>query len=322
MSTISVPLLARVPARNAIWTLAAKEGWRLLRHPAVPIGFALTLLAHVTSLGGDPSWPTQRHFEITGQTWAFLPVCVAIAAGWSLTRESGEETWFPGMPTDPVQRTVARLLALLWPTSLTAVVVLGVWTSVALSGGVLTGDALAPSEAEGLARGVGAQHLVPDLLTMACTPAAVLMVGAGAFALASWSRLAGTVIASFVALVTCAVLWVFEPIFWIMPFVKGGFEVDVPASPDLSAVAPGSILLRPTEYQSSWATYEIVPGVSGAHLVFLVALTGLWGALALHLAGRTELPNDRRARRVRALARGSAVVVAGAVAAQILLSPS
>jgi len=322
MTTATATLLepATTARRSARWTIAAREGWRILRHPAFLLCGALTLFLCWEANSAEAGWSTQRYWTAATITGAPLLLGTAIAAGWVLTREHGDGDWFPGAPVDAGLRAQARLLALLWPAAVGVVLAVGTWAVITVAGGITTGDLLSAAESGGRS-GLGQAQLTPDLLTLACIPAGVLFVGATSYALASWSRVTGTVIVSFVTFVTTFVSWAFAPVFWITPLTLPAFEVMQPAGYDPASAPSGTVLLRPDEYRDGWGVYELVPAVGAAHLLFLLAGAGLWGALALRLAQRRDLPDAATTRLVRTLAIGGAVLVAVAIAAQILLVP-
>jgi hypothetical protein len=219
---------------TSVWSLARVEGRRLVRHPIVLGGAALSLAAFIV-----PMWwqapVLHREDVLTGLT--LLPLAGATLLATNLaalrSRRHGTEDLYDSMATPPSRRTVGHLLSVGWAAALGAAIV---------AVDILS---LLPSDPAGS----------PRILELLVGPALVALAGCTGILVARWwpTVVAGPI--SLVALISLALL----------------FVQSLPSSFDASI--PDRFLLPWAPLSLEWGVApELVVRPAGWHLVYLAGL--------------------------------------------------
>lgn len=268
-----------------VFALARLEGRRLVGHPIFLAGIALSVvftlsLASAASVGGD-------YFALLGATLVPLGIATLIVAhlAASRSRRSGTAELYAALAVPARARTLAHLLALVWPAAVAAAFValafawFGAWDGldVTREGRVAT----------------------PAAVDLAQGPLAVGALGALGIALARWIPHPPVAILAAVGFFFPQMMFTSwnlqDRVGWFLPFVN----------PAQSSRAPDSSW--PCSADQQWPC--ILEGFAPLHwhLVYVAALAVLLGAVALLRDGR------RRCDLLLAGTSLAVVVVAGAL---------
>ena len=287
MSAAAAPIrsLPRVrgDAARCVLALAAVEAVRLLRHPIVLAGAALSVLLLLQDLGEYGG----RFYLLTIAATMPLAAATMVAANLAALRSRRSDTdelWAStAMPAS--SRTLAHLLSLVAPVTIAAALV---------AFGYLAFDA-----DDGLRVDVVGTTAVPNIAELAQGPFVVLTLGALGIALARWLpavALAPVLVVGFLAIEMPMTSWgVATEWRWLAPVVNHGEKSWAPCS---------------RESHAEWRCDSPVGFDVAAlrwHLLYLAGITVLLAALAL-------LRDGRRPRRLALATAGLVVaVVAGAL---------
>lgn len=268
------------PASTVAW-LGFVEAKRLLRHPVVLAGAALSALLFVQDLGEYGG----RFFLLTMGGVMPLAAATLLAANLATlrSRRSDTDELWASVPAPAATRTLAHVLSLLAPLALATVVLA---TAYAWYG---AGD--------GLRVDVTGTTAVPGMTELAQGPLVLLALGALGIALARWLPAVGVapvVVVAFLAVEMPVTSWGTASEWrWLAPVVNHGRDGWAPCS---------------LEAHLAWgcdgaAAFDVT--AMRWHLLYLTGLTTLFVALAL-------LRHGRRARYLALGAGGLALtVVAG-----------
>jgi len=249
--------------RHAVLALARTEGARLVWHPVMLAGAALSVafslaFADATDIGGD-------YFALIGPTLLPLGLATLVAANLAAlrSRRGGTGELYAAAPAPEHARTLAQLLALVWPAAAAvALVAVGfAWF------GAWDGLDITP-----------AGRTVTPGVEVVQGPLAVATFGALGVALARWVPHPGA------GAVAAVALLVFQ-----MPFMTwnlqgaGGWLLPLVNPHRLAAGVDSS---WPCATGQAWPCIfgELAP--LGWHLAYLAALAVLLGAAALLRDGR------------------------------------
>ena len=283
MSAAAAPArsVARVrgDALRCVLALAGVEAVRLLRHPIVLAGAALSVLLLLQDLGEYGG----RFYLLTIAATMPLAAATMVAANLAALRSRRSDTdelWAStAMPASG--RTLAHLLSLAAPVTLAAALV---------AFGYFAFDA-----GDGLRVDVIGTTVVPSVTELAQGPLVVLALGALGIALARWLptvALAPVVIVGFLAIEMPMTSWgVATEWRWLAPVVNHGERSWAPCSREAHA-----------EWGCDGAVGFDIAGMRW-HLLYLAGLTVFLAALAL-------LRHGRRPRRLALAAAGLVLVVA------------
>ncbi len=158
--------------RPTVLALARVEGLRLLRHPVLLAGAALSVLFAVTfsrasDIGGD-------YFLLAGP--ALLPLALATLVAVNLaalrSRRSDTEELYASLSARAGARTLAHLVSIAWPAAFAA--------------GLVAAQFLYFGAADGLVVDPDGRQEIPSIFELAQGPAAVALLGILGLALARW----------------------------------------------------------------------------------------------------------------------------------------
>lgn len=287
--------------RRAVRALAIAEGRRHLTSAALWLGVVATIWSVWSSSSID--WSAGPYMSFTPDfvilAWVVF-VLGAIAGGRDTARTVGSplaEESALGAP----ERAIARLLGLSAPIAVGTLVVLGVVMFMRIEGGYWIGDQQWRTDV--------AQHSLPEVLQ----PTALFMLcaAAGVAAGAFFRRRASAIVVGTLALFTFGfVYWAWQsvPIAYLTPIQAQPFMEPL-GGVDVADVPPTWLLNAPDADQGGWRRVVISPAVAAWHDVYLVGLTAVFAGLAIrrHLGRR--------------LIGAGLVVVAVAIAAQVMVSP-
>ena len=261
--------------RTAVAELARMEARRMLRHPALWLGIALSALM-VWNIW-DESWSGQRY---TGVVAALTPMLLGIsiasvsAAGRELVPVA------EAAPVDRSHRAAARLLAGLPLVGVAALVVAAGTAWLRWIGGVPLGD--------DPGRTVHAHHSLPELLQPVLLAALAVVLGAAVVRLVR-QRLAAAIVLAVGWFLVGATYWIFGSgvLRWLAVVQVQPFYVKVgPREADPTTFPADWLLTAPGRYQDYWARVVVSPAVALWHDVYLVGLVLL--LLAVLLSGRAR----------------------------------
>lgn len=280
MSSVALP---SQPLAPTVWQLARIEGVRMLRHPVVLVGLALSAAFTIAlgryNVGGD-------YFAVSGP--GLLPLLVSLVAANLAalrSRRSDTDELYASLPSPARARTLAQLAALAWLGAAAAVFV-GVFF-VAFGG------------LDGFVVTYGGETAVPSVGELAQGPLAIATVAALGIVLARWIPFlpaAPVAAAGLVVFSLPATIWNLQGAgVWLLPLVNAA---DTP--PD--SYFPCARLGGATE----WCGEPTFLTSSAAwHIVYLAGLGVAFAAAAL-------LRDDRRPWTVALTGVGiAAAVVAG-----------
>lgn len=277
MSSVALHRLSLAPT---VRQLAVVEGMRLLRHPVVLVGVALSAAFAIAfarfNVGGD-------YFAATGP--GLLPLLVALVAvnlAALRSRRSDTEELYASLPSPARARTLAHLAALAW---LAAGVSLYVGVLFVGFGGL-----------DGFVVTLAGDTAVPAVAELAQGPVAIAAVGALGIALARWIPFlpAAPVAASgLVVFELPATSWNLQEAWvWFLPLVN---TARTPPDKTFPCVKSG--------LASTWCGEPVFLTTSaGWHLGYLAGLGVVFAAAAL-------LRDDRRPSTLALLVAGAATAV-------------
>lgn len=254
--------------RDVVLALARAEARRMVRHPVLLVGLAVT--AFLVHNANDADWAGARYGGYVAATgglvWAVS--VVAVGAGARARRAVAEEA-----PAGADDRAAGRLFGGAALVGLVALVVAAGAVWLRATGGLDLG--------EEPGRTAHAHYTAPEL-----AQPVVLAALAVALGLALGSRLRRR----FDAYVAVTVLWYAASGLWwafngpaTQAFALVQVQpVEVPLGRANALELPEEWLLaRPSEYHDGWTRLVVSPEIAAWHLVFLVGLTVLVAAAAL-----------------------------------------
>lgn len=255
--------------RSAVLSLARLEAARLVRHPVLLAGAALSVLFSITfadaiDIGG-------AYFALIGPTLLPLGLATLVVANLAALRSRRAATGelYRSAPAPARTRTLAHLLALAGPAGVAAVLI---------AAGFLYFGAW-----DGLVVSPDGRSATPGAVELAVGPVGVAVLGALGIVLARWipHPAAGAVAA--VGLLPFQMIFLTWNIqgahVWLLPLVNPAQRTS--GVPDSS---------WPCETDQSWPCLNeyVVTGSVAWHLVYLAGLIAALGALALLRDGRSR----------------------------------
>ena len=282
MTSVALP---SQPLAPTVWQLARIEGMRMLRHPIVLVGLALsaafTIVLERNNVGGG-------YFAVTGP--GMLPLLVSLVAANLAalrSRRSDTDELYASLPSPVRARTLAQLAALAWLAAGAAVFV-GVF--YAAFGGIDDGFVVT----------LGGETAVPSVAELAQGPLALATVAALGIALARWIPFlpaAPVVAAGLVVFSLPATTWNLQSGWvWFLPLVNAA---ETPPGSSFPCASSGEAM--------AWCGEPaFLTGSAAWHIVYLAGLGVAFAAAAL-------LRDDRRPSTVALAGAGIAVAVAAGV---------
>jgi hypothetical protein len=272
MTATTVPKLGRPPrSRRVLTTLTWLEARRLLAFPALPVGLGFSVLFGLDA--ADQDWSGAAYGVLPA---ALGPLLFAISLATATAFSRDRVPLAPDVPVQAGQRAVARLLAAVPVVAVVAVLTLAGAVWLRLSGGLDLGDE--PG------RTLHAHYTLPELLQP---------VALAAFAAALGAALTRLIRSRAAAAIALFIFWLaVSPTYWLFngPALTAFSVIQtqpltVPVGPvtaDPTSFPASWLLAAPGQYQDFWGRVVVSPSMAAWHDLYLVGLTLLLAAIALH----------------------------------------
>jgi hypothetical protein len=259
---------------NAVVALAGLEARRYLRSPTLLIGCALTTFLWFNMEIDHEEWVGSGLQQVA--TAAFPLYIGAFVAAALIGMRDNISASTPIATTTPLttgECTTARLIAGVVPVSLATICVGAMLVYVKANDGIV----------------FDATRRMPPIAELILIPALVGLAVASAIAAGQLvrSRVAVTLGGGLVVFVTTAVYWIFGngAVRFLVPPVVNPREVKLPLTFTPADAPDHWIVTAPDEYTRHWHRVVFDTGSTWWHLVYIVGLAALLGAIARRVHG-------------------------------------